>query len=309
MRALVIAMLAACSFPTPPALSRDGATNDPADDADAGDVGDAAADGAIDAAVDAPIDAPIDSPPETMVIGSVIPLRIAITDSVPLSFTLQGPPSTVLQWSITSGGGTFAPSSGVASTTATGTATASTTYTAPATGGDLVHTLAVTATQSSATPFTTKVRTLRRLGELTPFTDNAGLQIAANTLAGQTVTTDTATVLMRIGVIPQTGGYNGRLALYANSGGAPAALLAATSLTQISGTAQEIRVVTPTQLAQDTYWVMANFDAAAPIKRSATNNTTIRFITLATSAALPDPIVSPQTSTNRVLNYYLVVAD
>ena len=295
MRALAFTLFAVCSFPTPKDVVLDGPTADTSDEAPAQDAG-----------TDAPS---LDSAPDTMLIGSVIPLRIAVTDSVPLSFTLQGPPSTVLQWSISTGGGVFSPSSGVVSTNATGTAAVGTTYTAPATGGDLVHTFVVTAGQTSTTPFVTKVRTLRRLGEFTAFTDNAGLQIAAGTLAGQTVTTDTATVLMRLGVIPQTGGYNGRLALYTNSGGAPAALVASTSLTQIPGPPQEIRVVTPTALAQDTYWIMANFDAAAPIKRSAATNTTIRFITLATSQALPDPITAPQTSTNRLLNYYLVVAD
>lgn len=237
-------------------------------------------------------------------VATTIPLRVGVGESVAVSFSLSGSPNALISWSLTSGGGAFAPASGVVATNGSGLATLATNYTAPSTAGDRAHVLSLDATSA---PFATQVRALRTIGPATPYPDTQGLAIGANTLAGQAVVLADPVVVMRLGLIAQTGGFQGRMALYRNGASTPTTLVAATNLASITGVPQELPVLTPVAVPAGTYWVMANFDAAAPILRASTS-TSLAFVALTTASGLPDPITASHT-TNRGLNYYVVVAD
>lgn len=267
---------------------------------------DAPPDAPIDAAPDAPTDAAPDAPMGPTLVAAAVPLRVAVGDTATVTLTVSGRPSSTVTWSITPSGGTFTPASGAVATSSAGVAVIATTFTAAA-AGDHGQLVTLIDGGSTAAPFELRARTLRRLGEVAPFPDTQGLAIAANALVGQSVVLDRDAVIMRLGVIAQTGGFNGRMALYANAGSAPRALVAATAVAPITGVAQELPVATPFAVSAGTYWVMAAFDAAAPIKRS-TTNTTLAFVAHPLAQPPPDPIATAAV-TNRVLNYYVVVAD
>ena len=336
--ALALVALAACGFDPPPPLidaaepdAMDGPALDAPDEPDAwipdGLPPDAPLIDAplidaplIDAPlIDAPpIDAPlIDAPPIDAPVGptvtaSAIPLRVAVNDVVTVTFTIAGPPSTSVAWSIqaASGGGSFMPASGSVATNGAGVAILSTSYVAPALPGDLGHQLQLTAGATSTTPFETKVRALMAVGESTSFTDNAGLLVAADTLYGQAVTTPAGSViLMRVALISHGPGYSGRMALYTDVSGEPFALAASTAVEAIPSGVKEFRLAQPVPLAaSSTYWLFGDFTATAPIRRSPTSNVTTKFAPRATTAALADPFGGASTAGARKLNYYLLVA-
>jgi hypothetical protein len=239
-------------------------------------------------------------------VAAAVPLRVAVGDTAAVTLTVAGRPSSTVTWSLTPSGGTFSPASGAVATSSAGVAVIATTFTA-ASPGDHGQLVTLVDGGTTAAPFELRARTLRRLGEVAPFPDTQGLAIAANALVGQSVFVDRDAVIMRLGVIAQTGGGNARMALYANGASAPTALVAATGIAPLTGVAQELPVLTPVAVSAGTYWVMAAFDVAAPIRRSSAN-TTLAYAVHPLAQPPPDPIATVGV-TNRVLNYYVVVAD
>jgi hypothetical protein len=290
--ALFVVSLAACTFPALPDISADAPTSD---------------------AVDAPappidaIDTP-DAPTGPTLSSTTAPLRIEVGDTVGLTLVISGQASSTVMWSITSGGGTFQPSSGTVATTGGGIGTIALDYTAPVTAGDRAHTLQLTAGTSTSSPFEIRVRALEGAGELVPFTDNAGINVPANYLYGQQVFIPRDVVMMRLGLNTQVGGFAGRMALYRNVGGAPGALVVGSSLTQITVGPNDLRV-TPTMVTSGTYWLLGNFATSAAIKRNASSNTTLSYLIHQTGDALPDALTGTMSTTNRVLNYHVRFAD
>lgn len=324
-RALVAALwcaAAACSLEPPADVPDPGDTDAPVADAPDVDAIDAPDGDAIDApdidAVDAPdaidapdpidaVDAP-DAPPGPTLDSTTIPLRVEVNDTVSITLVISGPPSSTVMWSITSGGGSFSPMSGTAATTGAGIGTITLSYTAPGTAGDRAHTLHLTAGSSTDSPFETQVRTLEGAGELTPFPDNAGINVPPNYLYGQQVFVPRDVVMMKLGFNAQLGGYTGRMALYTNTAGAPGMLVVASALSQVVVGPNDLRV-TPTVVTQGTYWLLGNFSSGAAIKRNAAVNVGLAYILHQTGDPLPSPLTGTMSTNNRVMNYHVRFAD
>ncbi len=324
--AVLCCAAAACSLEPPSDVPDPGDSDAPAADAPEADALDAPDGPDIDAidAPDPPIDSidasappidaidapnpPIDAPPGPTLDSTTIPLRVEVNDTVSITLVISGPPSSTVTWSITSGGGSFAPMSGTAATTGSGIGTITLSYTAPGTAGDRAHTLRLTAGTSTDSPFETRVRTLEGAGELTPFPDNAGISVPPNYLYGQQVFIPRDVVMMRLGFNAQLGGYTGRMALYTNVGGAPGTLVAASALAQVVVGPNDLRV-TPTMVPQGTYWLLGNFSAGAAIKRNANLSTGLAYVVHQTGDPLPSPLAGTMSTSNRVMNYHVRFAD
>lgn len=283
----IFLVMAGCSFSTPPDVAM---TNDamlpPSD--------------VLDAMVEVDADPEVPSITDTR-----IPLRIATNDAVDVQFTIIGPPSTTIDWSITSGGGSFLPVSGSVATTAAGVGVLQTVYTAPGTAGDRAHVLAL----GTATPhnFTTLVRTLAPIGEAVAFASSNGQSIVSNVMYAQRVQTPAAAILMKLAFLVDITGGSARLALYGDAAGAPGALIASTAQAQVA-LVTEIAVATPTQLPAGTYWIVGDFEAAAHVRSDTTRTAPQAFQNLAFTSPFPAQAATTAV-TDSVLNYYLLLAN
>jgi hypothetical protein len=248
------------------------------------------------------------TPGSPVVEVALIPARVAVNDTVAMILTLHGNPSSTIAWAITTGGGSFAPSSGHTSTTADGFGTITVNYTAPQIAGDLVHMLDMTDVATSHTPFQTKVRDLIPFGQNTPFSDNQGQTIAPNYLYGQMVVLPSDYYVMRVDLISQAGGYKARMAVYTDSAGVPANLVVGSSSLQGTSAGTNEFKVTPALAVAGTYWVMVNSDSAAPINESPTTNNSQAFVPLQTTAELPTEITGATVAAGRIRNFYILVA-
>jgi hypothetical protein len=277
MRAWILIVLVGCSFPTPPDVSGtiDAATGDAPD--------------APDAAVDP--DADPDVP--------------ATTDSVDVQFTITGPPSTTIAWTITSGGGAFLPASGSVATTAAGVGVLQTVYTAPGTAGDRAHVLALAGAGPHS--FSTLVRTLVPVGESTAFASSNGQAVISNVMYAQRVQLPAPAIVMKLGFLVDITGGSARLALYSEAGNAPGTLLANTAAAPIA-LVSELAVTTPVLLPAGAYWIAADFEAAAHVRSDTTRTAPQAFQNLAFTTAFPTQ-AGTSAITDSVLNYYVLTAN
>lgn len=250
---------------------------------------------------------PPDAPTPGLV-AATIPLRVAVSDIVSLVFLVAGPQSSSVGWAIDSGGGDFDLPDGTVAIGEDSIGTITVGYRAPAAPGIRTHTLNLFLSSEVAAPFNTHVATLQGAGQLNPFADNAGISVPADFLYGQQITIPRTAVLMRLGFHSQLAGGNARMALYTNNAGVPQALVASSGLASVVAGPNDLRV-TPTMVEAGTYWLLGNFTLVTPVKRDGATSGDLAYLPLATTAAFPDPIVSPMATTNRVLNFYLRFAD
>jgi|GEM_PF-3837782 len=311
---LLLCALAACDYDASAPLF-DAAASDAAADASAVDGFDAPIDvDASDALIDAVDAVEVDAAQPPVVTASVIPIRVAANDSVPLTFTISGPAGTTIDWSMQAAtvDDVFMPASGTVAVNGAGVGVITMSYVAPATPGDRSHLLRLASITAGTSDESVelKVRTLVTIGESAAFADNASLLIAADTLYGQALTTPSAPmIVMRLALVSHGSGYSGRMALYTDVAGEPFARVAQTGVEAIPSGVKEYRV-TPAQLAPNaTYWLFGDFTASAPVRRHPTQNAAIRYSPLATATPLPTQLGAQSSTGQRRLNFYLLVAE
>jgi hypothetical protein len=179
------------------------------------------------------------------------------------------------------------------------------------TGGGCSGTGTCTTTITAATAITATFGTtggIQRLGNVSPFdefSDNT-----KNFLLGERVVVPQTYTLLQFGYIPVSDSILVKFALYTDSNGAPATLVAQTPPTAMySGFSQEIDpTVAGIVLAPGTYWIMAIYEKDATVKYTtqAIGNV-VRYKALSFGAALPSSFGTSQAYTDQSFNYWIVV--
>jgi hypothetical protein len=124
-------------------------------------------------------------------------------------------------------------------------------------------------------------------------------------LLGQQVTVSASITLLDLGVVGQAAtGASGVLALYSNSGGAPATLMAQTASTAISAGANLIPVTNAISVSAGTYWIVGEYSATASICVDTSTSNLIDFVSVA-YPTVPATFGTPRTVTTADINYYL----
>jgi hypothetical protein len=125
-------------------------------------------------------------------------------------------------------------------------------------------------------------------------------------LLGETVAVQSTITLSGLGVIGNPGGTTAILALYTDSGGAPAELVARTAVAPIGAGPNLIPVEPPTpMLAPGTYWILAEYSGMATlcVDSATTNPTAYEAVPFGT---VPASLQSTTTYPAEDINYYLV---
>jgi hypothetical protein len=256
-----------------------------------------------------PIDTPTDADEAApSLVDQQIPIRIATLDTALLQFTVQGPASALVAWSITSGGGTFDRTSGSIATNAAGVGVLQVGYTAPSSAGDRAHVLVLGTAPLSDHPITTAVRDLVPVGESTPFASAGGQSISSNFLYAQRVHLPVGAVAMRLALVVDDPGPNARLALYSDQAGAPAVLIAATLPANLSAGVNELRLTTPVQVPAGDYWIAANFETQATVRLDNARTTRAAFQSLPFASPLPTS-AAVTVFDDKVVNLYVQLAN
>jgi len=157
----------------------------------------------------------------------------------------------------------------------------------------------VTVTTSTTT---TTVPAGFTVGNDVEFPDPA-LQSAGFLLGSPLEVADDAT-LTHLAVIAKSDGVHVVLGLYADAGGGPGALVAATAPTPVAVGRMEIPV-TPTPLAAGTYWIMGLYDGDAAVGADDSDPTAMVVYAPAVFGPLPDPFPAAAAYSGQEFNYYI----
>jgi hypothetical protein len=126
---------------------------------------------------------------------------------------------------------------------------------------------------------------------------------------GQQISISTAITVTALGVIGDTGGASGILALYDNSGsgGKPGVLQAQTGSTAIAAGKNTIGV-TPKAIAAGTYWIMGEYNATCSICVDTSSSNTLDYATESYDT-VPATFPTPTSFSSVDINYYVVGQD
>jgi hypothetical protein len=130
---------------------------------------------------------------------------------------------------------------------------------------------------------------------------------AADYLLGDPLVLPRAGMLTHLCVIAKDAGPHVMLALYADAGGEPGALVASTPATPMTAGAMEVPVA-PTAVAPGTYWMMGVYDADASIGIDESDpSAPVRYAPELFGSPLPDPFGSALEYNGQRFNYYVRV--
>jgi hypothetical protein len=234
------------------------------------------------------------------------PARIATSDTVTIKVMLHGVHPGSVTWTVAATNGMFTPTAGTTDLDTNGNGTFNVSYKASATAGDDAWSVALDDGTTTHTSFVAKVGALVAIGETTTFADHLNMTVSANNLYGQQVTVASQTYLMRFGLFSDNTGVNARVALYLDNGANPATLVAQTASQALVIGRNEMRLAAPMQINAGTYWLMADFDAGAQVRRGSTNVAQM-YVSVASTVPLPTTTAGATTLTGSSLNYFAEV--
>lgn len=131
---------------------------------------------------------------------------------------------------------------------------------------------------------------------------------AEDTLFGAAIEVTKPYTLLSFGIHIVEGGSNGQLALYADVGGAPGALVAETAPTLLVTGDNEIPAIAPIALAVGTYWIMNLYETRTFIPVSTSDPTrVIRFTRHPFGTPLPTTFPAGTNGMGERYSHYLSV--
>jgi hypothetical protein len=134
---------------------------------------------------------------------------------------------------------------------------------------------------------------------------NEGNTSTANYLLGNSVYLPAGKVT-HLSLIAKQGGQKVKLALYADQGGNPGALVAQTPETDVQVGNLEISVGDAVDVAAGDYWLLAVYDQDASVGIDTSDpNEPVKYISLNFANPLPDPLPGAQSYNGQTLNYYV----
>ena len=127
----------------------------------------------------------------------------------------------------------------------------------------------------------------------------------ANNLLGNRIAIPAGKV-SHLSLIAKQGGQKVVMALYADQGGSPGALVANTPELAVEIGVNELPIGQAVDVAAGDYWLLAVFDQDASVGIDTSNpNEVVHYIPFGFGASLPDPMVGAQSYTGQRLNYYV----
>ncbi|MBX3219213.1 MAG: hypothetical protein KF795_01760 [Labilithrix sp.] len=133
----------------------------------------------------------------------------------------------------------------------------------------------------------------------------SGQPFANGYLLGHSIVTTSSFTLTRLAVNALDPGPSVVLALYADSAGAPGALVTSTATATLVSGRNELPVTSPVVLPAGTYWIAATYSADAKIANGNDNATMTAFTAHTFGDPLPDPFLAT-TQTSDQIGLYLV---
>lgn len=164
----------------------------------------------------------------------------------------------------------------------------------------------VSADKASNDPKTLVVtlRVYARYGNYNEFASVSGH--SPDYLLGSKITVSADCTLSHLCVIGKVAGPQMKLALYADSGGSPGALVASTPATVLAVGLNEVPLAASIALPAGDYWFMANYDVTAHVGFSTANAAAVvKYCTLSFASAMPDPFPDPNTYNGQEFNYFI----
>jgi hypothetical protein len=144
-----------------------------------------------------------------------------------------------------------------------------------------------------------------RYGNAVPFSPCAGPPLSVDFLFAQRVAIPSPIMVTALGAIATSGGLQAILALYADSGGAPAALIARTVPATLAAGVNEIPVTATAPASPGTYWIAAEYNGVASICGDSSSSNPIAFV--ATPFGTVPAVFGAATVQNASnFNYYVV---
>lgn len=136
---------------------------------------------------------------------------------------------------------------------------------------------------------------------------NSAVDISPNNLLGNKVTVEQAMTVTHLAVIGKAGGAQVKMALYADLGGDPGALVVGTDAIALEVGAQHIDVE-DTPIASGDYWLMATFDVQGHVGHlfGGDPEVEVKYISLSFASPLPDPFGPVVTYMGGLFNFYVV---
>jgi hypothetical protein len=138
-------------------------------------------------------------------------------------------------------------------------------------------------------------------------TEGTATSFGSDHLLGEQIYIGSSIVVTKIAVNALASGPYVVMALYADSGGAPSALLASTSATTMFAGSNEIPVLAPANIPAGYYWIMAVYSADADVACDTATDNTYRYISLPFGTDLPNPLpFANYESAVQHFGYYVV---
>jgi hypothetical protein len=134
---------------------------------------------------------------------------------------------------------------------------------------------------------------------------------SGNYLVAVPVTVSSTMEVASIGLISRAGAgdnINARMAVYADAGGVPGALVTQTGVFTITGSGTYLRSVTQARLEPGTYWIMHLFDNTSPMGYSSGGGGPgYRYLSYSYGSGFPGtaPGMGDATGTGYRVNYYI----
>lgn len=141
---------------------------------------------------------------------------------------------------------------------------------------------------------------------------DGSMPVAGDFLIGSAISVSRPGSLLAFGIIapPTPAGHQIQMALYADAGGNPGALVASTPATTLTGGRQEV-TVSPTSLTSGRYWLMWLYNTVTDVyvPSPTPGYDTSKYVNLTFGSPLPATLPAPTTVPGGPFNQYIVTTD